>query len=1018
MNKIPIYIILGILIFSASAIMREDNERIHLGFKPEAKYYGVAKWNADSLGNHRAVINVTKKEDAVMVYIPWRRQDESPDKKGIILIDSSTGKRIKNIHVLKSIREYGIFVFQPKTAPGTYYLYYLVPRTKGKNYPKVSYLPPMQTAEAEWLKRHEMDKENPPPDKLAKLTKAEFIQFQSIDEFNSFYPMEIIATKLEVSYIIRMHPDRSFLLFPEDRSNPIRMTGDLPFKWINDDTRDTFTAVLNMGEYFAFQIGLFAARDSISNIEIKYGDCINRSKKTMIPASSFNCFNTGGRDWTGKPFKKVVTVEKRKVQALWFGVTVPPDIMPGKYIGSVTITPEGMKPQTITLIFEVLFQLVDNFGDDKPANHSRLRWLDSELAQDDSVVHPFIPIQANENVLNCLGRELHINDAGLPTAIKSFFSPEVTQVTQSGRDILASPIYLIIEKMDGCDTVGLKTKGLNFIKKSPGEVAWKASSIAGDFSVECIGKLEADGYVDIQLILNAKRNLKVKDIRLEIPFKNDMAKYMMGMGVKGGYRPKTFDWKWDVGKNQDGAWIGDVNAGMQCSFRDENYSRPLNTNFYQLKPLNMPKSWYNKGKGGVRFREINQEKLLLTSYSGDREIKAGEKLHFYFNLLITPFKLLDTRGQFTTRYYHSFKPVSEISTTGANVINVHHATSINPFINYPFLRAEEMKKYIDEAHRAGLKVKIYYTVRELSNHAPELFAIRSLGDEILSHGTGGGPTWCIEHLDQNYIGGWCVPEIGDAALINSGVSRWHNYYVEGLNWIVKNCGIDGLYIDDVAFDRNIMKRVRKILDRDRPGALIDLHSANQFNPQDGFANSANLYLEHFPYINRLWFGEYFDYNASPDFWLIEMSGIPFGLMGEMLQDGGNPWRGMVYGMTSRLPWAGDPRPIWKAMDEFGIHDSRMVGYWSPDSPVKTDNDSVFVTSYVKNQKTMIALANWASKKVDVKLQIDWKYLGLLPERTKIYASAIKDFQPEAEFKPDETISVEPGKGWLIKISAK
>jgi hypothetical protein len=149
-----------------------------------------------------------------------------------------------------------------------------------------------------------------------------------------------------------------------------------------------------------------------------------------------------------------------------------------------------------------------------------------------------------------------------------------------------------------------------------------------------------------------------------------------------------------------------------------------------------------------------------------------------------------------------------------------------------------------------------------------------------------------------------------------------------------------------------------------------------------------------------------------------MSGIPFGLMGEMLQDGGNPWRGMVYGMTSRLPWAGDPRPIWKAMDEFGIHDSRMVGYWSPDSPVKTDNDSVFVTSYVKNQKTMIALASWASKKVDVKLQIDWKYLGLLPERTKIYASAIKDFQPEAEFKPDETISVEPGKGWLIKISAK
>ena len=98
-----------------------------------------------------------------------------------------------------------------------------------------------------------------------------------------------------------------------------------------------------------------------------------------------------------------------------------------------------------------------------------------------------------------------------------------------------------------------------------------------------------------------------------------------------------------------------------------------------------------------------------------------------------------------------------------------------------------------------------------------------------------------------------------------------------------------------------MKRVRKVLDRNRPGALIDLHSANQFNVRDGFANSANLYLEHFPFLNRLWFGEYFDYNSAPDFWLVEVSGLPFGLMGEMLQDNGNPWRGMVFGMTGGFP---------------------------------------------------------------------------------------------------------------------
>ena len=41
----------------------------------------------------------------------------------------------------------------------------------------------------------------------------------------------------------------------------------------------------------------------------------------------------------------------------------------------------------------------------------------------------------------------------------------------------------------------------------------------------------------------------------------------------------------------------------------------------------------------------------------------------------------------------------------------------------------------------------------------------------------------------------------------------------------------------------------------------------------------------------------------PEQWLVEVSGIPYGLMGEMLQGGGNKWLGMVYGMTTRFGWS-------------------------------------------------------------------------------------------------------------------
>lgn len=43
-----------------------------------------------------------------------------------------------------------------------------------------------------------------------------------------------------------------------------------------------------------------------------------------------------------------------------------------------------------------------------------------------------------------------------------------------------------------------------------------------------------------------------------------------------------------------------------------------------------------------------------------------------------------------------------------------------------------MKAYIDGAHAKNMKVKIYNTVRELSNSCTEIFALRSLNGEIFS----------------------------------------------------------------------------------------------------------------------------------------------------------------------------------------------------------------------------------------------------------------------------------------------
>ena len=111
---------------------------------------------------------------------------------------------------------------------------------------------------------------------------------------------------------------------------------------------------------------------------------------------------------------------------------------------------------------------------------------------------------------------------------------------------------------------------------------------------------------------------------------------------------------------------------------------------------------------------------------------AGEQLHFNFGLLITPVKMLD-RQHWQWRYFHSGSgapPIAAIAPTGATIVNIHQGDKLNPYINYPFAAADKLSAYIAEAHARQMKVKIYYTIRELSNYAAEFWALRSLGDEV------------------------------------------------------------------------------------------------------------------------------------------------------------------------------------------------------------------------------------------------------------------------------------------------
>ena len=968
---------------------------------------GNDSWNADSLGNHRAVINFNGNVKVAKITIPWRRRDKDPQNKRIIIEDGRTNKIILNVKTITVNREYGEIYFEPVPGSGTYYVYYMPYKNEGRsNYPKGVYLKPENTASEEWLNSIG----------AGNIPEGEVKEIQSINSFNSFYPMEVIATKDETRKIISKNAPAAFLVFPEDRNHPIKMQDDLPQRWIQSGIEKNFSDTVTKGENFAFQLGILAIK-KVNNVRIQFTDLVSANGRS-IPSKNILCINTDGTGYDGKALLFKVNIPDHKLQAMWCTIEIPQNIPRGTYKGKAKVTADLAEATEVELSITVNDKTVVDGGIDEPWKMTRLKWLNSTIAQENSVVAPYIPLKVTGNTISLLGRKIELNKEGFPEQIQTFFTTEMTGYQSQPNNLLQEGIHFRFTKKSNLKDIQWKNSGVKFTSRQPGTVQWIALNTSNELAMEVAASLEFDGFVFYAVKATALRDVELSNVAMQIPFSKQEAKYMMGLGEKGGYRRDDFKWKWDVAhKNQDGLWIGNVNAGLQYSLRDENYVRPLNTNFYLNKPLLLPKSWGNGTNGGIDIREKNNT-VLADNYSGERSMKKGDVLYYNFTLLITPFHPINSDFQWRTRFFHSYKPIDTIKATGATVVNIHHATEINPWINYPFIEHKKMGAYINEAHSKGLKVKIYNTVRELSNHAYETFALRSLNHEIYTPGKGGGFSWLQEHIGDDYIAAWFVPEIKDAAILNSGMSRWHNYYVEGMNWLTQKVGIDGIYLDDVAFDRVTMKRIKRVMTKNGHPGIIDFHSANQYNKNDGFNNSANLYMEHFPYINRLWFGEYFDYEKnSPDFFLTEVSGIPFGLMSEMLEGGGNPWRGMIYGMTNRMPWSdnADPRPIWKVWDYFGMKGSQMVGYWSENCPIKTNNDRVLATVYKQKGSALISIASWAENNVDVQLIIDWEKLGIDPSKATIVAPSINNFQPARSFKLNEKIPVEKNKGWLIII---
>lgn len=752
-------------------------------------------------------------------------------------------------------------------------------------------------------------------------------------------------------------------IYQKNRKNPVKLFDDpAELRGLKSGTEFSFDVMRE--EYFVVQLLLC--------------ECAGDYRITATGMDGrVTIYNTQVIDKFGRPFTQDFHTAAGQINPVYIGFDFS-GLPAGDYEAAIHF--DGAEQETVTLRFAVSQAAVQNHGYDELWRLSRLNWLNSTRAQDHAVVAPFRPVETDGKTIKLIGRKVELGADLQISQVYSYFDESVRLMGDVQLELLRAPAAFSVDGEDfKFSTPAVENLGDCATITVQGESAHLSADIR--LEVRCEGKLE---YF---IALTPKADFDART-GLNYPFTEKTSVYNMGLGKHGGYFADVKT-NWD-GMRHDSLYTGTVNGGAMIRLKDEHYRTPLVNVYYNNLPIIIPEdTWDNHGAGTIASVRT-PEGADFTSDAGVIHYQSGKQYVFRYEIFLTPFKPVDYKKHYSIRYYQSYhvgdreyKHLKRAEKAHLNYFNVHHGNSLHPYINYPFIETERLKKFIDTAAQKGIGVKLYYTAREMSNHTAELFCYKALGNEIIFQKKGQGldtfsdRVWLRKYFGENIIPAWQVhyksgPHKGDddIAFIIQPDSRIENYYIEGLEWLVDKLGIKGLYIDDTSLDDVTLRRARKVLDR--KGGLIDMHMWNHEEARAGDCSCMNIYTNILPFVDSLWIGEGFDCRKlSPDYIFTEVSGLMYGNMSEMLEGGGDLYAGMLYGMCNRYGWhVYNADKIYKIWDDFAIENARMLGYWHSECPIRTDCPDVLVTVYEKPDALLVAAYNFSEAKKSFRYQID------------------------------------------------
>lgn len=608
------------------------------------------------------------------------------------------------------------------------------------------------------------------------------------------------------------------------------------------------------------------------------------------------------------------------------------------------------------------------------------------LGRADRVLKPFEALRLNGSEITVAERRYTLGEGGM-----------LAGALAGAEQLLAGPVRLIATTADG--EMQTRTSGLTMDALSDTTAIGTGTLIAGGLSATTEVTARYDGTLWTELGIVTDRDLRLTGLRVEVPLRPEVAKYLCW------WAPRWIDARrWGYGALPEGEgtvwsrefmpslWIGDEERGIGWYAESD-------------------EGWDLAEEGMLTIERRPEATVLSMNVIREPRALTGP-LRIAFGLQATPVRALadDWRS-------YQWVPSADISRfflglrdrpwEGREIgddrprgkvcyLYTHHKHFTNTLPRDP----EEFREMIARAKDYGLFTTPYTEARLMPEDRGD-FILHDEEMPILpwvrttSYGAHSAVGCCMRGPFSDWLVWYCTHMIDEYG--TNGVYFDELQPLPCMNE-AHGCGYVGAdgerhptypmrdYLET-------MRRIRTVFEETGEPYRITYHiSAGRTAPMPTFADDLLMAEERNPVVGR---NPDYTENTTPEEWLASFApeawGIPpvvlpqFKMNAEWMRDPALAHTLMAAVVPHDLlvwPVFADTETIMglrTRLMEFGIGepDTRFIGYWEADAPVRCDDERVKCSAYVRPGKVLLCIGNWSDEAIaGLPVRLDLEALGL------------------------------------------